>query len=210
MFSVHTKRKEEPMPNPITDYEREQQRKSIIKHTHQLILERRGIKNITVDDIVHSACMGKSTFYSIFKSKEICIYETFKAALMDVFNKTDALLQKEMTIEERTNKFFREVYFTKDNILIFLNPTVAEVLFRKLPPEYNTEDQMLLSGSVTQYFINGLYYDETQAKTLQVLFDCIDRVASNNYISEQARESALNYLVQMMVMFFQNEPIWKP
>jgi len=198
------------MPNPITGYEREQQKKSIIKHTHQLILERRGIKNITVDDIIRSACMGKSTFYSIYKSKEICICEVLEAQLTEVLNKADSLMQKEMTIEERTIRFFREIYLAKDSIVSFINPTIMEVLFRKLPPEYNEKKQMLLSEGAIKYAMSGLRYGEIQAETLNVLFDCIDQVVTNASISEYAKEEALNYLIQMMVDFFQKEQEKKP
>ena len=198
------------MPNPITGYEREQQKKSIIKHTHQLILERRGIKNITVDDIIRSACMGKSTFYSIYKSKEICICEVLEAQLTEVLNKADSLMQKEMTIEERTIRFFREIYLAKDSIVSFINPTIMEVLFRKLPPEYNEKKQMLLSEGAIKYAMSGLRYGEIQAETLNVLFDCIDHVVTNASISEHAKEEALNYLIQMMVNFFQKEQEKKP
>jgi len=191
------------MPNPITEYEREQQKKSIIKHTHQLILERKGIKNITVDDIIRSACMGKSTFYSIFESKEICFCEVLETHMKDVLSKADSLLQEKMTIEERTTRFFHEVYLAKDSIISFINPTAIEVLFRKLPPEYNEKKQMLLSGNVIHYAMNGLRYGETQAETLNVLFDCIDQVVTNGSITEHTRGDALNYLVKMMINFFE-------
>ena len=190
------------MPKPITEYEREQIRQSIIKHTHRLILDRQGIKNITVDDIIRSANMGKSTFYSIYKSKEICFCDVLEKHLIEVLQKADLLRQEEMTSEERTVRFFREVYLAKDSIISFLNPTVIEVLFRKLPPEYNEKKQLLSGGSVIKYAMDGLRYDESQAETLNVMFDCIDQVVTNRSISEQAREEALNYLVQMMVIFF--------
>jgi AcrR family transcriptional regulator len=192
------------MPNPITEYEREQQKKSIIKHTHQLILERKGIKNITVDDIIRSACMGKSTFYSIYKSKEVCFCDVLEMHLKEVFEKADLLRQEEMTSEERTIRFFREVYLAKDSIVSFINPTVIEVLFRKLPPEYDDKKQMLLSGSVIEYAMGGLCYDETQAEVLNTLFDCIDQTVMSNSISERVREESLNYLVRMMVDFFKS------
>jgi len=197
-------KKEIPMPKPITEYEREQTKKAIVRHTHQLILDRKGIKNITVDDIIHSASMGKSTFYSVYKSKEACLCDVLENHLLGVLEKADSLRQEEMTSEERTRRFFREVYLAKDSLVSFITVSAIESIFRKLPPEYKEKEQMFLGGGVKKYAIDQLRYDETQSETLFALFCCIDYIVVDRFISERAREKTLNYLVEMMVTFFKN------
>jgi len=197
------------MPKAISDYEREQVKQSIIKHTHQLILERQGIKNITVDDIIHSAKMGKSTFYAIYKSKEACFVDVLENQLMDAIRKADALVKEDIPNKEKVTRFFYEVYLAKDSIISFINPTVVEVVFRKLPQEYSDKKQQLLGGSVINYAIQEFRYDEVQAEAFNVLFYCIDQVVMDGLITERAREKALNYLVQMMVSFIEENTINK-
>jgi len=51
--------------------------------------------------------------------------------------------------------------------------------------------------------MNELRYDDTQAETLNVLFDCIDQVVTNGSTIEHTRGDALNYLVKMMIDFFE-------
>jgi len=192
------------MPKPIMEYEREQTKKAIIKHTHQLILDRKGVKNITVDDIIQSANMGKSTFYAVYKSKEACLCDVLENHLMGVLEKADLLRQEEMTSEERTRRFFREVYLARDSLVSFITNAVIESIFRKLPPEYSEKEQMLLGGGVKKYALDQLRYDEVQAETLFALFDCIDYIVIARSISERTREETLDYLVETMVTFFKN------
>ena len=190
------------MPKPITEYEREQIKKSIIKHTHQLILDRKGIKTITVDDIIRTAVMGKSTFYSIYKSKEACFCDVIENEFITSLEKADLLRQQEMTSEERTVRFFREVYLAKNSIGNYVTEVDIESIFRKLPPEYNEKKQMLMGGGIIKYVIEELGYNETQAETLNLLLSYVDNVFTSNYGSERAKEEAIDCLIQMLVEFF--------
>jgi len=190
------------MPKIVTDYEREQTKKALIKYTHQLIVERKGIKTITVDDMIRSAGIGKSTFYSIYKSKEMCFYDVLEHSLIDGMKKATMLRQEKMTSEERTIRFLREVYLAKDSLTNYFSPTDIEILFRKLPPEYSEKEHLLSGGGIMDYVAGELGYDEAQAQALDLLLGCVDQVATNYSASDCAREEALNYLIQMLVDFF--------
>jgi len=193
------------MPKIMSEYEREQTKKSIIKHTHQLILDRKGLKTITVDDIIRSVIMGKSTFYSIYQSKEACFCDVLENEFFNSLNKANLLRQEKITSEERTIRFFREIYLAKDSIGNYVTDADIESIFRKLPPEYSEKGQLLMGGGIIKYVMEELGYNETQAETLNLLLGCVDNVFVSNYGSEQARKEALDYLIHMLVEFFKNK-----
>lgn len=189
------------MPKIVTDYEHEQTRKAIIKHTHQLIIEKKGIKNITVDDIIRSVGIGKSTFYSIYKSKEICFCDVIEKSMSDNMAKTKLLRAEKMTSEERTTRFFNEIYLCKESIAHYISPIEMEVLFRRLPPEYSEKVEMY-ERSEASWMVEELGYDESEAEAAGLLLGCVDMVAAKHTASTQAKEEALRSLIQMMVNFF--------
>ena len=71
-------------------YDEETAMIAIIKHTKQLILQKRGVRDITVDDIVRSVGLGNGSFYSYFKSKEECMYRVLETAVSDVYEQNEA------------------------------------------------------------------------------------------------------------------------
>jgi AcrR family transcriptional regulator len=146
--------------------------------------------------------MGKSTFYSVYKSKEACFVDVLENFLAESLKKADLLRQEKMTSEERTIRFFREIYLAKDGIGHYFSPTDVENLFRKLPPEYSEKKQLIDGGGISEYVMGELKYDELQAETLNLLLGCVDQVATTSLASDESKEEALNYLLSMLVDFF--------
>ena len=192
------------MPKPITAYERERIKKDILKHTHNLIVERKGLKAVTVEDIVRSAGMGKSSFYSVFKSKEVCFFEVLENAVHDGLNKAELLRQQNLTSEEMVIKFFREVYLAEDSLSNYVSLTDLEALFRKLPPEYSEKEEMLSGGAIMEYMMGEYGFDSDQAEAFNLLLDCIDLVATCRSYSKDAIAKTLDYLLDLMVAFFRD------
>ena len=183
------------MPKVISDYERERTQEAIIKHTKQLIIAKRGIKDVTVDDIVRSVGMGKGSFYSYFKSKEECLYQVLETAVADVYKQIELLKKEKLSTKEKAVKFVREVYLAEVRGEYYFTTTDIEALFRKLPPEYSEREQNFTGADLITNIMGLLDIDRTQAEALYTLLECI-KFAANRTISQQAKNDAINTLVQ--------------
>ena len=182
------------MPKLITEHEREETKKAIIKNTRILIQTQKGIKNITVDDIIKSVGMGKSSFYSYFNSKEECIYEVIVKSQIELLNKFETIMLTNQPRKEKIISFLLDVYLAEDSISNFISSNDMEFLLRKLPPEYSARAEEI-SDSIMTNTMKLLNIGALQTETITVLLDCIDRVVTYIGISKQAREEALNTLI---------------
>lgn len=182
------------MPKIVSEHEREQTKKAIIKSVKQLIQTKKGIRNIIVDDIIKSVGVGKSTFYSYFNSKEECIYEVIERSQIELSNQYETIMSTNQPRKEKIIKFLRDVYLSEDSISNFISSNDMANLLRKLPPEYNERAEKI-SNNIVTIAMRLLNLSMVQTETITVLLDCIDRVVTYTGISKQAKEEALNTLI---------------
>ena len=189
------------MPKIISDDERERTRKAIIKHTKQLIITKQEIKDVTVDDIVRSAGLGKGSFYSYFKSKEECLYQVLETALTDVYQQVELIKKEKLSTKEKTIKFVREVYLAEYRVDYYFNTTDIEALFRKLPLEFSEREQNFIGSGLIDNIMRLMDISRVQAETFYTILECIEFTSANNTISKQAKEEALNVLIQSIAEY---------
>ena len=183
------------MPKIISDYERERTQDAIIQHTKQLIIAKKGIKSVTVDDIVRAVGLGKGSFYSYFRSKEECLYQVLATTVADVYNQIELIKKEALSTKEKAVKFVREVYLAEERVDYYFNTSDIEALFRKLPPEYRGGEQEFIGDGLITGIMAALDMSRSQAEVLYTLLECIEFVA-NKDISQQANAEAINILVE--------------
>ena len=183
------------MPKIISEYERKRTKEAIIRHTKQLIIEKKGIRDITVDDIIRSVGLGKSSFYSYFKSKEECIYQVLENALADAIRQFECIKSEQLSTKDKIIKFVREVYLAPDRVDYYFNTSDVEALFRKLPPEYSAKEQEIIGSGLISEIMELGNLSRVQAETFYTLLECVEFVSTHKSISEQAREKSLNILI---------------
>lgn len=182
------------MPKIISEHQREQTKKDIIKVTRQLIQSTKGIKNITVDDIIKAVGVGKSSFYSYYNSKEECIYEVIVNSQIDIITQFKKIMLTSGTQKERIIRFLRDVYIAEDSISNYISSNDMAILLRKLPPEYSIRAEEI-SDSIIADTMKILNLGMAQTETITVLLDCIDHVITHSEISKQAKEETINTLI---------------
>jgi len=186
--------KGEAMPKIISEHERLQTKTAIIQQTIQLIQAKNGIKDITVDDIVRAVGIGKSSFYTYFKSKEECLFEVIECDYIDTMKKAEEIAKVDMPLKEKITKYFRDFYLPSDSISNYISPTELQVLFRKLPLEYDKRIKGITEGALDD-LASIMHFSKSQAETASALFNCVDFVATMDTISDDARNAALDFLI---------------
>ena len=183
------------MPKIISDYEREQTQIAIIKHTKQLILLKRGVRDITVDDIVRSVGLGKGSFYSYFKSKEECLFRVLETAVVDVYEQIEAIKQYKISTREKVVKFLRDVYLADDRVNYYFNTADIQALFRKLPPEYAEMEQKFIGDGLINDIMEFMNINKVRAEAFFMMLKCIE-FAYFSDSSKDAKDEVIDALVQ--------------
>lgn len=126
------------MPKAYSEKEKNEICASLRKYALEFI-QKKGIKKTTVDDLVEATHIPKGTFYLLYESKEILIF--------------DAITEQHDYIQNKLQQNFLQLKdnFTKESLCTFLSDSFAEgfnlgiiplmvngefdVLIRKLPEE---------------------------------------------------------------------------
>lgn len=191
------------MPKIITEHEREQTKNAITNSTKRLIQAKKGIKNITVDEIIKTVGVGKSSFYSYFISKEECIYEVVANSRIELINQFERIMLTSQPQREKIIRFLREVYLAEDSISNYISSNDMALLLRKLPPKYSEREEEM-SISIFTNMMNLLNLGRSQTETITVLLDCLDRIVTYVDTSKQVREEALNTLIMSITEYVEN------
>jgi AcrR family transcriptional regulator len=188
------------MPKIISDHERERTQTAIITHTKQLIITKKGVRDVTVDDIVRSVGLGKGSFYSYFKSKEECLYRVLETAVTEVYKQIESIKRENLTTKEKAVKFMREVYLADDRVGYYFNTTDIQAMFRKLPPEYSKMEQNFIGDGLITDIMSFMDIGRTQAEAFYMLLRCIE-FAYFSEGSKEAKEDAIDALVQTIAEY---------
>lgn len=190
------------MPKIVTEEEKRRLKEAMHHETVQLI-KTKGMKKITVEDIIHAVGIAKGTFYNHYPSKEYLLF--------DVIQKSEEkLFQKFLTIDFQTGDFhanvrksLREIYLAEDSIVLYLQPDDITSLLNKLPMKIKTmleEKQAKNFQRIAEIFA----IDQQDAQTFGVvsyLMDCLHFTATNVDYGVEARQMSLEILIDTFADF---------
>ena len=188
------------MPKIISDYERERTLDAVIRHTKALIVEKKGIRDITVDDIVRSVGMSKGSFYSYFKSKEECFYRVLEVAVADVYEQVELIKKENITTKEKAVKYIENVFMSEERVDFYFATTDVEALFRKLPPEYSQRENDFSGTRLIANIMEIMEIDAVHAEAFYTLLECIEFVSVSK-ISDEAKSIVINVLTETLSDF---------
>lgn len=185
------------MPKIITEFERQQTRNAIIEHTRNLIYQRKGINNFTVEDIVRSAKLGKAKFYTYFESKEECLFEVVEHSYIEQLEEFNLIMESDDSLRNKMIRFLKEIYLSEASINNYFSPEDFELVMRKLPSEF-IEKEERMSNAVLENAMGRLQLEQVKIESLAMLLDCLTYTASYTAISKEVREETLNTLVNFI------------
>jgi len=189
------------MPKIVTEHEKQMIQEAIYKNTINLI-QKKGLKGVTVDNITATANMAKGSFYSYYPSKEECLYDVIRKCESEMFNKIEHVLSEQMPKKEQIVKLIHEIYLAEDSLVLYIKPKDLETLLRKLPPEYAERE----NKKSENYFERTLQLFEMDRKqvnrgVLSYLMDSLHFIASKRdegMECQQALELIINTIAEYM------------
>lgn len=122
---------------PIFTFEKREEIKTQLLEIGIALIKEKGIKKMTIDEVVEKAGIGKGTFYHFFTSKESYVFgviqfskENLYRYLNDVVAENGGIRRKDL--EEFLHKFS---FSGSLNIISFMTQDDEEWLMKKLPRE---------------------------------------------------------------------------
>lgn len=182
------------MPKIISEYQKIETKNAITQSVTKLICKNKGIKNITVDDIIKSVNIGKGSFYSYYKSKEECLYDAIKKEEKKLSEEFKVIIEEDIPPREKISIYLKNTYLNEKSISKYISPADIEVILRKLPPEFSEKEKEKSQNNV-QEFMKIFCLSSDKMEGLGALLDCISYITTYSDISDKGKEYALDTLI---------------
>ena len=187
------------MPKIVSQEERALTKQAIYEKTVQLI-KQKGMRAITVDDIVGAVGISKGAFYTYFPSKEICLYEVILQYEKNIFSKIEATITSVYSEKDKVVFLLSELFISEDSLMTSISPMDKEILLRKLPAEYH-EKEKEKSEDHFQKVLLLMKLDHQQMEVVALLVDCLSFMASNKDYSRTGTKEAQDVLINTISDF---------
>ncbi len=97
------------MPKIVTEQDKESAKDLMIEKTTELI-KSKGLKKVTVGEIVKSCGIATGSFYLYYNSKEELLYDLWKRSEQQTFERIEALKDSSFSRKEKVIKGLHEIY----------------------------------------------------------------------------------------------------
>lgn len=191
------------MPKIVTDQERELIKEAIYEKTVKLIKEK-GIKAVTVDDVVGAVGIGKGSFYSYYPSREACLFEVIKRCEREAFFRMEEVMSSVHSDKEGVIQLLKEIFTSQDSLFTSINQLDVEVLLRKLPPEYRAAENEKSENNL-QKALQLMNLSEQRMEVVALLTDCLSYAASSLSYSQKGIEKSMNILINTIADYITEE-----
>lgn len=191
------------MPKIVTSQERELIKEALYEKTVQLIKEK-GIKAVTVDDVVQAVGIGKGSFYSYYPSRESCLFEVIKRCEREVFSRMEEVMSSVYSDKERVIQLLKEIFTSRDSLFTSINRLDVEVLLRRLPPEYRVAENEKFENNF-QKALQLMNLSEQRMEVVALLTDSLSYAASSPSYSPNGIEKSLNILINAIADYITGE-----
>lgn len=187
------------MPKTFSEQERSIIKKSMYSITSALI-RKKGLRQVTVEDVTKEANIVKGSFYSFYNSREELLWDTVKLEEKHLIDQIFVIAKQELDLKAKIRKIIYDVYLQKDSIVFYLPPEDTEYVIRKLPCEllqsnennsYNFNQSLLFALQLTP--------DQERIDVLRTMEDLLLAAASSKVPgTEAAHQKVLGILVEAL------------
>jgi len=185
------------MPKIVSEEE-----KALIKQALQqkgiALIKEKGLKHITVDELVIAVGIAKGTFYSYYKTKEELLYEIVENAESKMLDTFLSLQFNKGDFKQNVAAALKDIYLAPDSIALFIQSGDIEFLLRKLPHKMQEwQNQKSQNNFKRTADIFGINSDDVMTYgVLSDLMDSLQALASRkSNCGEACRQRSLEILV---------------
>lgn len=122
------------MPKTFGEQERELIRQSMLNVGSQL-LRKKGIRQVSVEDLTKGANIAKGSFYSFYNSREELFWDIIKMEENLLLEQIKEIAAMDLDMETKIKKICHDAYLKEGSIAFYLPSEDVQYIMRKLPPE---------------------------------------------------------------------------
>lgn len=194
------------MPKIISNTERQLTR-NLIFETGIALVRKKGLKHVTVDDVVNAVGIGKGSFYSYYSSKEELLFDLVKKAEKNMFDTILKVLDSEMALRDKIEEILYKVYLSSDSLIFYVSSTDIDYLMRKLPDRYVEFERLKSEGNFEKVAeLIHLEVSPLNYGTISYLMEGLRNIATNTaQYGENARKQSLKIIVDAIADYLSTE-----
>lgn len=165
------------MPKSYSEQEREYIKKRLREEAAKCLAQY-GVRRTTVDELVKRVNIPKGTFYLLYRSKELLLFEAIQeqheAVNQKLYQAISTLTPQDISAEGLTELIFGFFKLTESMpILRMLDPGEVELLVRKLPQEVIAEHFLDDTDTIERMFALLPVKKEADIQTVSAAFHAI-------------------------------------
>lgn len=185
------------MPKAFSEHEREFVQQAMLRVGAALI-RRKGLRQVTVEDITKGAHIAKGSFYAFYPSREMLFWNIIKSEEKQLLKKIISVAIEEIDVKSKVHRIFHDLFLKEDCLVFYLTQEDTEYITRKLPPELIASD--LENGKdILRTILSMCKLDESQ-ESIEIIMSMIHSlqyIASSELLKiETARKKMLGILVE--------------
>lgn len=193
-------------PKAFSERERKAIEASMLK-VGAALLRKKGIRQVTVEDIAKGVNIAKGSFYSFYNSREELFWAIIKLEEKQLLDKISDVAAEDIDIKTKVQRIFYDLFLQNDCLAYYLPQEDLDYIVRKLPPKLIQED--IDSGqNLIKTLLAICKLDESQ-KSIEITMAMIHSlrfVASSEILqTETARKTMLGILVEAFADYLNKE-----
>lgn len=191
------------MPKIFNEHERASIKEDMLK-VGSALLRKKGIRNISVEDITKGVNVAKGSFYAFYDSREDLLWKIVKMEERGLIERILSSAAQDLDTKGKIKKIFYDVYLHEDCIVHFLPAEDIEYIKRKMPPEVLKKD--IENGyDIHKNLLSACNIDTSDenieiSSSLQQLM--LSASNSETPLSKTAKNKVLNILVDAYADYF--------
>lgn len=142
---------------PIFTFEKRETIKMLLLEIGLALIKEKGIKKMTIDEIVEQAGIGKGTFYHFFSSKESYVLSVIQFSKERIYRYINAVIAENGGINKKSFEELLQKFSISgsNNIISFMTQEDEEWLGKKLPQEMalNPQKEDRIADTIFQHVI---------------------------------------------------------
>lgn len=185
------------MPKAFSEREREIVKEAML-NVGAALIRKKGIRQVTVEDITKGANIAKGSFYAFYPSREILFWNIMKSEEKQLLDKILSVAAEDIDTKSKLQKIFYDLFLQDGCLVFYLTHEDMEYITRKLPPELLQAD-MENAQVIIRTLLSMCNLDESQesVEIVMSMIHSLQYIASNEFLKiDIARKKMLSILVE--------------
>lgn len=185
------------MPRTFSEHERKIINEAMLK-VGAALLRKKGIRQVTVEDITKGANIAKGSFYAFYQSREALFWDIIKLEEKQLLDKILSVAAEDIDVKTKVQRIFYHLFLQDDCLVFYLTQEDMEYITRKLPPELIQSD-LDSAQDLLRTLLSMCKLDESQEsiEIMMAMIHSLQFVASSELLkTDTARKKMLGILVE--------------